>query len=85
MLNVAIVCSPFKFVLYQHVSVICFSGKQTKVPEVGDVVYVSSLGKQASVLKVEASKGLVLLQAGNMKLKLKFGDIVTQHLRTSKQ
>nr|CAD1844462.1 unnamed protein product [Ananas comosus var. bracteatus] len=60
-------------------------GKQTKVPEVGDVVYVSSLGKQASVLKVEASKGLVLLQAGNMKLKLKFGDIVTQHLRTSKQ
>lgn len=52
------------------------------IPEVGDTVNVPSLGKQAVVLKVEASKGEILVQASNMKLRLKLHDIQTLKLRT---
>ncbi|KAM0946783.1 putative DNA mismatch repair protein MutS, core [Dioscorea sansibarensis] len=52
------------------------------IPDVGDTVNVPSLGKQAVVLKVEASKGLILVQASNMKLRLKLHDIQTLKLRT---
>lgn len=41
------------------------------------MVFVSSLGKKATVLRVEPSKEEILVQAGNMKLKLKLGDIKT--------
>ncbi|KAH1262882.1 Endonuclease MutS2 [Glycine max] len=44
-------------------------------PKVGDMVHVSSLGKQVTVLKVDSSKGEIVVQAGNMKLKLKLTDI----------
>ncbi|RZB69735.1 Endonuclease MutS2 [Glycine soja] len=44
-------------------------------PKVGDMVHVSSLGKKVTVLKVDLSKGEIVVQAGNMKLKLKLTDI----------
>lgn len=49
--------------------------KHTKQPEIGDKVVVSSLRKEATVIKVEPSKGEVLVQAGNMKLKVKLTDL----------
>ncbi|XP_074573675.1 uncharacterized protein LOC141830088 isoform X2 [Curcuma longa] len=45
------------------------------VPAVGDTVNIPSLGKEAVVLKVEESKGEILVQASNMKLRLKLTDI----------
>jgi len=39
------------------------------------MVHVSSLGKKVTVLKVDLSKGEIVVQAGNMKLKLKLTDI----------
>lgn len=48
-----------------------------ELPKVGNMVFVSSLGKKATVLRVEPSKEEILVQAGNMKLKLKLGDIKT--------
>lgn len=45
------------------------------VPKVGDTVHVSSLGKKATILKVDSSKGEIVVQAGIMKLKLKVSDI----------
>ncbi|GMN44264.1 hypothetical protein TIFTF001_013457 [Ficus carica] len=52
------------------------SGK-SKPPEVGDTVFVLSLGKKGTVLKVDPIKEELLVQAGNMKLKLKLSDIET--------
>lgn len=53
------------------------SSEKKRVPKVGDMVHVSSLGKKATVLEVESSKGLLVVQAGNMKLKLKLTDVET--------
>ncbi|KAK2972814.1 hypothetical protein RJ640_028342 [Escallonia rubra] len=53
------------------------SEKRTKLPKVGEMVHVSSLNKKAMVLKVEPSKEEVVVQAGNMKLKLKLVDLLT--------
>ncbi|BBG98457.1 DNA mismatch repair protein MutS, type 2 [Prunus dulcis] len=53
------------------------SSEKFELPKVGNVVFVSSLGKKATVLKVEPSKEEIVVQAGNMKLKLKLDDIKT--------
>lgn len=53
-------------------------GKQIIVPKVGEMVIVPSLGKQAQVLKVEEWKGEVVVQASNIRLRLKLKDIYTQ-------
>lgn len=47
-----------------------------KLPEVGSSVFVSSLGKKATVLNVEQSKKEILVQVGMMKMKVKLTDIV---------
>jgi dsDNA-specific endonuclease/ATPase MutS2 len=41
------------------------------------MVYVSSLGRRAAVLRVEPSKDEIVVQTGNMKLKLKLTEIET--------
>ncbi|KAK1286142.1 DNA mismatch repair protein MSH7 [Acorus calamus] len=46
-----------------------------KIPKVGDMVHVSSMGKKVMVLKVNESKSEVVVQAGSMKLKLKLNSI----------
>ncbi|XVF10219.1 hypothetical protein REPUB_Repub07fG0163800 [Reevesia pubescens] len=51
------------------------SEKITELPKVGDTVHVSSLGKRATVLRVDAYKEEIVVQAGNMKLKLKLLDL----------
>lgn len=51
------------------------SAAMTELPEVGDMVQVSSLGRKAKVLRVDRSKEEILVQAGNMKLKLKLAEI----------
>ncbi|KAG6507091.1 hypothetical protein ZIOFF_032432 [Zingiber officinale] len=51
------------------------NAKECYVPAVGDTVNIPSLGKDAVVLKVEESKGEILVQASNMKLRLKLTDI----------
>ncbi|KAK3228430.1 hypothetical protein Dsin_000311 [Dipteronia sinensis] len=51
--------------------------KRNVLPEVGDLVHVSSFGKKATVLRVEPSKEEILVQVGNMKLKLKLKDVET--------
>ncbi|KAJ4832476.1 hypothetical protein Tsubulata_000017 [Turnera subulata] len=53
------------------------SVRKTKIPEIGETVQVSSLGREAKVLRVDPSKKEVVVQAGNMKLKLKIADILT--------
>ncbi|KAM7499852.1 hypothetical protein LguiA_024266 [Lonicera macranthoides] len=53
------------------------SGGWVKIPKIGDMVHVSSLNKKVTVLKVEPSKEEIVVQAGNMKLKLKLVDVVT--------
>ncbi|KAF5203735.1 endonuclease MutS2-like [Thalictrum thalictroides] len=53
------------------------AGVLRKVPNVGDIVYVASLGKKVTVLKVEASKEEIVVQASNMKLRLKLRDLQT--------
>lgn len=52
-----------------------FTAAMTELPEVGDTVQVSSLGRKATVLRVDRSKEEILVQAGNMKLKLKLAEI----------
>ncbi|XP_059667338.1 uncharacterized protein LOC132312832 [Cornus florida] len=52
------------------------SERRAKLPKVGDMVHVSSLNKKATVLKVEPSKDELVVQAGNVKLKLKLVDVV---------
>ncbi|KAI9157709.1 hypothetical protein LWI28_026711 [Acer negundo] len=49
--------------------------KRNVLPEVGDLVHVSSFGKKATVVRVEPSKEEILVQVGNMKLKLKLKDV----------
>ncbi|KAF7148051.1 hypothetical protein RHSIM_Rhsim03G0218100 [Rhododendron simsii] len=51
--------------------------KQAKLPKVGDTVHVSCFNKEATVLKVEPSKEELLVQVGQMKLKLKLADVTT--------
>ncbi|XP_059304422.1 uncharacterized protein LOC132056304 isoform X2 [Lycium ferocissimum] len=51
--------------------------KKGKLPGIGDSVLVPSLNKQASVLKVDPVREELLVQAGNMKLKLKLTDVLT--------
>ncbi|XP_060204026.1 uncharacterized protein LOC132632204 isoform X2 [Lycium barbarum] len=51
--------------------------KKRKLPGIGDSVLVPSLNKQASVLKVDPVREELLVQAGNMKLKLKLTDVLT--------
>ncbi|KAL6533377.1 hypothetical protein OROMI_027489 [Orobanche minor] len=52
--------------------------KQVELPKVGDMVNVPSLNRKATVLKLDPSKKVIVLQAGNVKLKLKLDDIVTR-------
>lgn len=52
------------------------SGKP-ELPKVGDVVNVSSLGRKGTVLRVDPFKEEILVQAGNMKLKVKLIDVET--------
>lgn len=47
------------------------------------MVLVPSLGMQVVVSKVEETKGEIIVQAGNMKLRLKLKDIQSQRSRTS--
>ncbi|XP_051138421.1 uncharacterized protein LOC127256451 [Andrographis paniculata] len=49
--------------------------KKTKLPKVGDMVNVPSLHKRATVLKLDLSKDEIVVQAGNLKLKLKLADV----------
>ncbi|KAL0321607.1 UNVERIFIED_CONTAM: hypothetical protein Scaly_2457100 [Sesamum calycinum] len=51
--------------------------KKLELPKVGDLVNVPSLNKKATVLKLDLSKEELVVQAGNLKLKLKLADIVT--------
>ncbi|KAK9122435.1 hypothetical protein Syun_020052 [Stephania yunnanensis] len=51
------------------------SEKPVQIPKISDLVYISSLATKATVLKVEASKNEITVQARNMKLKLKLSDI----------
>ncbi|XP_065002745.1 uncharacterized protein LOC135635539 isoform X5 [Musa acuminata AAA Group] len=57
--------------------------EQSKIPVAGDMVHVPSLGMQVVVSKVEETKGEIIVQAGNMKLRLKLKDIQSQRSRTS--
>ena len=41
------------------------------------MVHVPSIGKKATIIKVESSKEQLLVQVGNMKMKLKLTDIET--------
>ncbi|KAK4273808.1 hypothetical protein QN277_017134 [Acacia crassicarpa] len=49
--------------------------EESRLPKVGEAVHVSSIGKKVTVLKVDSSKEEIVVQAGNMKLKLKLKDI----------
>ncbi|XVF53264.1 hypothetical protein PTKIN_Ptkin05aG0085400 [Pterospermum kingtungense] len=53
------------------------SEKTNELPKVGDTVCVSSLGKKATVLRVDTYKEEIVVQAGNMKMKLKLVDLQT--------
>lgn len=64
-------------VYYSSTSRLPLSAKRRKLPNVGDSVHVPSLNKQALVLKVDPSREELLVQAGNMKLKLKLTDVLT--------
>uniref|UniRef100_A0A804IRQ5 DNA mismatch repair proteins mutS family domain-containing protein n=1 Tax=Musa acuminata subsp. malaccensis TaxID=214687 RepID=A0A804IRQ5_MUSAM len=57
--------------------------EQSKIPVAGDMVHVPSLGMQVVVSKVEETKGEIIVQAGNMKLRLKLKDIQSRRSRTS--
>ncbi|XP_027175949.1 uncharacterized protein LOC113775177 isoform X3 [Coffea eugenioides] len=50
--------------------------KRAEIPKEGDTVVVPSLNKKAVVLKVEPSKEEIVVQAGNMKLKLRLVDVI---------
>ncbi|XP_028551009.1 uncharacterized protein LOC110093853 isoform X2 [Dendrobium catenatum] len=50
--------------------------KLVRIPEVGETIVVPSLGKEAVVLQVLASKGEIIVQARNIKLRLKLKDVV---------
>ncbi|XP_012843398.1 PREDICTED: uncharacterized protein LOC105963528 isoform X2 [Erythranthe guttata] len=48
-----------------------------ELPKIGDVVNIPSLNKKATVVKLDRSKEQVVVQAGNLKLKLNLADILT--------
>ncbi|KAI0520580.1 hypothetical protein KFK09_008056 [Dendrobium nobile] len=50
--------------------------KLLRIPEVGETIVVPSLGKEAVVLQVLPSKGEIIVQASNIKLRLKLKDVV---------
>lgn len=52
-----------------------YVAEKSQLPKVGDMVYVSSLGRKGTVLRLEPSKDEIVVQTGNMKLKLKLIDI----------
>ncbi|XP_073125722.1 uncharacterized protein [Henckelia pumila] len=52
--------------------------KKFELPKVGDTVNVLSLNKKATVVQLDSSKGEIIVQAGNLKLKLKLSDITTK-------
>ncbi|CAN6287763.1 unnamed protein product [Urochloa humidicola] len=54
------------------------------IPEVGDSVYVPKLKNQGTVVKIDASKNEVQVQAGMMKLKLKVQDVKVQKRKVSR-
>ncbi|CAN6323531.1 unnamed protein product [Urochloa humidicola] len=54
------------------------------IPEVGDSVYVPKLKNQGTVVKIDASKNEVRVQAGMMKLKLKVQDVKVQKRKVSR-
>lgn len=58
--------------------------KHVKVPKVGDTVHVSSLGMKATVMKLDTSKGDILVQTNKMKLKLKLSDVELQKVKNYK-
>lgn len=69
-------CSRFYCLLdINHTLVHEFAGKRQELPKVGDMVHVPSLKKKARVLRVESSKGELVVQSGIMKLKLKLDNI----------
>nr|GME09651.1 endonuclease MutS2 [Ipomoea batatas] len=49
--------------------------KRAGLPNVGDAVHIVSLGRKAVVLKVDSSRDEIVVQAGNLKLKLKVSDV----------
>nr|GMC96473.1 endonuclease MutS2 [Ipomoea batatas] len=49
--------------------------KRAGLPNVGDAVHIVSLGRKAVVLKVDSSRDEIVVQAGNLKLKLKSSDV----------
>ena len=63
-------------IYYNLLNLFNLSGK-SKPPKVGKVVVVRSLGKNGTVLRADPFKEEVLVQAGNMKLKLELSDIET--------
>ncbi|KAK3153021.1 hypothetical protein QOZ80_2BG0166620 [Eleusine coracana subsp. coracana] len=60
------------------------SGVEDGIPEVGDLVYVPKLRNQAIVVKIDLSKDELQVQAGMMKLKLKFKDVKIQKRKVSR-
>nr|GEY16842.1 DNA mismatch repair protein MutS, core [Tanacetum cinerariifolium] len=53
-----------------------FSKRSSKVVKAGDMVHVSKFNKKVAMLKVDPSKEEILVQLGNMKLKLTLADVV---------
>ncbi|KAF8008330.1 hypothetical protein BT93_K2108 [Corymbia citriodora subsp. variegata] len=53
------------------------SEKKSELPAVGAMIHVPSLGRKAMVLKVDCSKKEIVVQAGNMKMKLKLDEFQT--------
>lgn len=53
----------------------CTAQKRAGLPNVGDAVHIVSLGRKAVVLKVDSSRDEIVVQAGNLKLKLKASDV----------
>jgi len=51
--------------------------KKSELPAVGAMIHVPSLGRKATVLKVDCSKKEIVVQAGNMKMKLKLDEFRT--------
>jgi dsDNA-specific endonuclease/ATPase MutS2 len=55
-----------------------YLGAEDGIPEVVDLVYVPKLRNQATVIKIDPSKDELQVQAGMMKLKLKYKDVRIQ-------
>lgn len=61
----------------KHMEIAGEEKRRSKVVKVGDMVHVSKFNKKAIVLKVDPSKEEIVVQVGNMKLKLTLADVVT--------